>query len=249
MARGRETTGDFARDVQRLTDPDERLQRGVELVVELVDGCDHAGVTIVSRNGVTTAAASDDLVLRGDELQYGLGEGPCLDAVRAQRTVISQDLTVDHRWPRWAPQVVSTLGVRAMMSLLLYTQQDSLGALNLYGHRQEAWDDDDISVAHSLAGHLAVAVADAREIQHRGRAMVNRTTIGQAEGILMERYKITGDEAFERLRRVSQDSNRKLASVAEELVLTGRLPQPAASRAASAEGSRTGDPGGEQRRP
>jgi GAF domain-containing protein len=127
MARGRETTGDFARDVQRLTDPDERLQRGVELVVELVDGCDHAGVTIVSRNGVTTAAASDDLVLRGDELQYGLGEGPCLDAVRAQRTVISQDLTVDHRWPRWAPQVVSTLGVRAMMSLLLYTQQDSLG--------------------------------------------------------------------------------------------------------------------------
>ena len=224
MARGRETTGDFARDVQQLADPHERLQRGVELVVELVDGCDHAGVTIVNHNGVTTAAASDDLVLRGDELQYGLGEGPCLDAVRAQRTVISQDLTADSRWRRWAPQVVSDLDVRAMMSLLLYTQHDSLGALNLYGHHPEAWNDDGISIAHSLAGHLAVAVADAREIHNRGRAMVNRTVIGQAEGILMERFKVTADQAFDQLRRVSQHHNRKLVSVAEELVRTGQLP-------------------------
>jgi GAF domain-containing protein len=217
--------GDFARIVQRAGGHEERLQRGVELVVELVDGCDHAGVTVASAQKVSTAAASDDLVRRGDAWQYELREGPCLDTVRQQHTVICQNLTSDGRWSNWSPRVVD-LGIHAMMSLLLYTEQDNFGALNLYSEQINPWDHDRVAVAHALAGYLATAVADAREIEGRTRAMTSRTVIGQAQGILMERYNLDADRAFDYLRRMSQHSNRKLITVASELATTRRLPEP-----------------------
>lgn len=217
-------TGEFARFLHGAEGAGARLQRGVELVVELIDGCDHAGVTVASRAGVWSAAATDDVVRDGDALQYELGEGPCLDTVRFEHTVISHDLITDRRWPRWASRIVAGFGVHAMMSLLLYTEQDTLGALNLYADQAEVWDADGIAIGHALADQLAVAVADAREIENRGRAMAGRTTIGQAQGILMERYGIDAERAFDYLRRISQDSNRKLFAVAEEVVRTRRLP-------------------------
>ena len=93
---------DFARSIHTEDDPQQRLQRGVELVVDLVDGCDHAGVTIAEHNRLSTPAASDDVVRRGDTLQYELGEGPCLDSIRLEHTVISADLAEEARWPRWS---------------------------------------------------------------------------------------------------------------------------------------------------
>ena len=217
-------TGAFALGVHDAQGPAQRLQTGVELVTQLVDSCDHAGATIASRRKMSTAAASDDLARRGDALQHELDEGPCLDVVRESRTVISQDLSRDRRWPGWAPRVVAELGVHSMMSLLLCTQDDTFGALNLYGDRSGAWGVDDIAVAHALAEHLAVAVADAWEIDHLGHAMTNRSLIGQAEGIVMERFKITADQARAYLRQISQDRNRKLVAVADVIVRTGQLP-------------------------
>lgn len=219
-------TGEFARFLHGAEGAEARLQRGVELVVELVDGCDHAGVTVASKAGVWSAAATDDVVRDGDALQYALGEGPCLDTVRFDHTVLSHDLVTDRRWPRWAPRIVADFGVHAMMSLLLYTEQDTLGALNLYADQTGAWDGDAIVIGHALADQLAVAVADAREIENRGRAMAGRTVIGQAQGILMERYGINAERAFDYLRRVSQDTNRKLVAVADEVVRTRVLPEP-----------------------
>lgn len=219
-------TGEFARFLHGSEGAEARLQRGVELVVELVDGCDHAGVTVASKAGVWSAAATDDVVRDGDALQYALGEGPCLDTVRFDHTVLSHDLVTDRRWPRWAPRIVADFGVHAMMSLLLYTEQDTLGALNLYADQTGAWDGDAIVIGHALADQLAVAVADAREIENRGRAMAGRTVIGQAQGILMERYGINAERAFDYLRRVSQDTNRKLVAVADEVVRTRVLPEP-----------------------
>lgn len=217
-------TGEFARFLHGADGAAARLQRGVDLVVELVDGCDHAGVTVAAKAGVWTAAATDDVVRDGDTLQYSLSEGPCLDTVRFEHTVISHDLISDRRWPTWAPRVVADLGVHAMMSLLLYVEQDTLGALNLYADQLGAWDSDAIAISHALADQLAVAVDDAREIENRRRAMIGRTTIGQAQGILMERYGIDAERAFDYLRRVSQDTNRKLIAVAEEVVSTRQLP-------------------------
>lgn len=215
---------EFARDLHEAATPQERLQRGVELIAGQVDGCDSAGVSVVTSGQVSTPAATNDVARRGDALQYELGEGPCLDSVRRQSTVISDDIAADGRWPRWAPRAAQDLGVGSMMCLLLYTHDRSYGALNLYSTEAGGWAPDDVVLAHVLAEQLAVAFEDAVQIEHRGRAMASRTVIGQAQGILMERFGVTADQAFAYLRRSSQDSNRKLVAVAVELVDTRRLP-------------------------
>ncbi|MCC6494872.1 MAG: GAF and ANTAR domain-containing protein [Propionibacteriaceae bacterium] len=224
-----EESGEFARNVAEGQGETERLNLGVALVVELVDGCDHAGITRVSREGAETVAASSDKARLCDQLQYDLGEGPCLDTVRTHQTVVSNSLGSDPRWPRWGPAVARLYGVGSLLSLLLYTHGDSYGALNLYAERPGAYCSDDLVVAQSLAAHLAVALAGGREIDHRAVAMVNRTVIGQAEGILMERFKITADQAFELLRDSSVKTNNRLIQVAEELTRTGQWSTPPAA--------------------
>jgi len=213
----------FARHLQALPTPWDRLRRGTELAVELVDGCDHAGVTLASTVAAESTAATDDLVRRGDALQHELSEGPCLEAVRRQRTVISPDLSTDRRWPVWAPRVHAELGVRAMMAVVLHTERDTLGALNLYADRVGPWTPASVAVAHALAEQLASALADAREIEHRERAIRSRTVIGQAQGILMERLGMDVEQAFAHLRGVSQAQHLKLLVVAEDLVATRQI--------------------------
>jgi len=214
-------TASFARELSTSASEPQQLELAVATVVALVDGCDHAGVTMVTRDGLETMSATSERVRHSDHLQYELGEGPCLDTVQTHMTVISSEIASDPRWPRWGPVVTQRYGFGSLLSLLLYTGHDSYGALNLYSGRPNAYTSEDILVAHSLAAHLAVAVAAAREIDHRGIAMVSRLVIGQAEGILMERYKITAEQAFDLLRHMSEDSNRKLILVAEEVVATG----------------------------
>ena len=169
------------------------------------------------------------MVRRGDALQYQLGEGPCLDAVRSQDTVISPNLREEARWPEWTPRA-SVLGIKAMMSLWLYTSvnpygADSYGALNLYSDSIDPFGPNEYAIAHALAAQISVTLAAHREIRGRGVAMTSRTIIGQAEGILMERLGIDADQAFAYLRRVSQSENRKLIMICSEIVETRRLPQ------------------------
>lgn len=216
-------TAEFARQLQEQRTPDERLDLGVAIVVDLVDGCDHAGVTVGQGEALDSAASSNDLVLWSNRWQQEFGEGPCADVVRLRRTVISNDLGHDRRWRRWAPRMVDA-GVNAMMCLLLYTERESFGALNLYARGVDPWDADALVVADALAGHLAASIADAREIENRGRAMASRTMIGQAQGILMERYRVGAPTAFDVLRRISQHTNRKLTDVASEIVDTRHVP-------------------------
>ena len=217
-------SGGFARELASTSGPTERLSVGIGIVAEIVSGCDHIGITQVTKNGLATAAASDDVVRLGDRWQYELQEGPCVDTVRRHETVLSLDLTHERRWPRWAPRVVEQLGIGSMLSLLLYTHDRSYGALNLYADRVDAFTADDLAVAHSLAAHLAVAVAAEEQIAHLGVAVTSRTIIGQAEGILMERLQVDADQAFAYLRRISQQTNRKLIAVATDLVRTRQLP-------------------------
>ncbi len=216
-----EAAATFARSLSRTASEPQQLKLAVTVVVEMVEGCDHAGVTMVTSEGLETMAATSELVTSGDQLQYELGEGPCVDTVKTHTTVISPDIASDPRWPRWGPAIARRYGIGSMLSLLLYTGEDSYGALNLYSERPNGYDSEDILIAHSLAAHLAVAVAAARESEHRGLAMVSRLVIGQAEGIIMERYKLTAEQAFDLLRHLSENSNRKLFLVAEELVATG----------------------------
>jgi transcriptional regulator with GAF, ATPase, and Fis domain len=216
---------DAARSLQAESSPQQTLERCVTLATELVDGCDYAAVSIVHRKApIETPAASDPLVLRGDELQYELQEGPCLDAIWNQETVHSPNLAKEKRWPRWGPQVVKELGIASMLSFQLYTTKDTLGALNMYSTRVNAFDDDDFSAGVVLAAQGAVALAQSRQNAQLHSATLTRTLIGQAEGILMERFNITADQAFAVLRRVSQSRNVKLHQVAGELVVTRETP-------------------------
>jgi hypothetical protein len=166
---------------------------------------------------------------RGDTLQYQLHEGPCLDVVRWYGTVISPNLSEEARWPEWTPRAVSVLGIKAMMSLWLYTSvnrdgTDSCGAFDLYSDSIDPFGPNEYAIAQALAAQTSVALAAHREIHGRGVAMTSRTIIGQAEGILM-RLGIDADQAFAYLRRVSQSENRKLIMICGEIVKTRRLPQ------------------------
>jgi GAF domain-containing protein len=207
-------------------DVEHTLVKSVHLAVDLFDGCDACGVTMVRRGaGLETPVSTGDMVVRGDALQYELGEGPCMDAVWTQEVVISHDLAEEERWPSWAPRVVAELGARSMMCIQLFTDTHTVGAMNMYARKPHAFDGvDDRAEAQALAAHIAVALAAAQEIEHLNTALVSRTLIGQAEGILMERFGIDGDRAFEVLRRVSSRTNTKLHQVASELVDTRKVP-------------------------
>lgn len=216
---------DVPRDLHQSLDPAERMQAGVDLAVALIPACDHAGITLVSGKDIRSGATSDGLVTRADQIQHDLAQGPCVDAARWEnRSLYVSDLATETRWPQWTVQVRQELGVGSLLSMLLFTHERSYGAMNLYADHPDAFTGDDFAIAENLAAHLAVAVSDSTEIQHRGTGMINRTVIGQAEGILMERFTIGSTEAFAFLRRTSQDTNRKLLHIAEDLVRTRHLP-------------------------
>lgn len=216
--------GHASRLLEEQPQEDARLRLGVQLATERVSGCDHASVTLVDRQDVRTAAANSRVGEHGDRLQYECGEGPCLEAARVPSPVLSQDLRLEDRWPRWSPRVVAEVGVRSVLSLPLYTSRRSFGSLNLYAHEAGCYHGGDVAVAEDVAAQLAVALAAGREIEQRSTAMSSRTVIGQAQGLLMERFALEPDQAFGYLRQVSQHQNRKLVDVASELVRTRVLP-------------------------
>jgi GAF domain-containing protein len=214
----------LARALAAAPDEDTRLEVAVAAAVDLVARCDHAGITVNAQGRLVTLAGTDDVVRRADELQTEAGEGPCLDVRRDQNTLVSPALDVERRWPAWAPRVHSELGVDSMMSLLVHTDEHSFGALSLYCREGCRFDADDVAVAQALAGHLSVVMAAEKEIDHLGLALHNRNVIGQAQGVLMERFDMTADQAFDYLRRISSNTNVKLAHVAAEIARTRRLP-------------------------
>ena len=205
------------------------LQRIVTLAEETIDGCDGAGVFVVRDGAVATAAASSPLTDSLDRLQIEANEGPCLDASARGATFYAQDLADDERWPTFGPQAVAA-GVRCVLSYALSVEQPS--ALNLYAHLPAAFGATDRAQGQLFATLARLAlesaeerVADVQRVSNLTDALRTREVIGQAQGILMERERITADQAFEVLRRASQRMNVKLRSVAESLVETGESPE------------------------
>ncbi len=214
---------DAARGMQKQLDPQQVLDRVVSLAVAIVPGADEATITMVrARRHVYSAAATGDLAAWFDVLQNETGQGPCLDAMWQQQTVRVDDLAADPRWPVLGPRA-GERGVGSMLCLQLFVHEDTLGALDLVAHEKSAFTDESEHIGLLLASHAAIAVADAQKLEHAAIALANRDIIGQAKGILMERFKITADQAFDVLAKVSQDANRKLHAVAEDLARTGTL--------------------------
>jgi GAF domain-containing protein len=216
----------LARALRSAPDEDARLRLAVGAAVDLVARCDHAGVTINEKGGLLTRVSSDGFVRRANELQHELGEGPCLSVRKDQDTLVVVDLATERRWPDWAPKVHREFGASSMMSLLVFTDDDSYGALSLYAVDGHQFDVDDVAVAQTLAGHLAISMSAEREIHQLGMAIISRLVIGRAEGILMERLDVSADQAFDYLRRISSQTNRKLVTVASDIARTRMLPSP-----------------------
>jgi GAF domain-containing protein len=201
------------------------MDTAVRLAVDLVEGCHEAGISLVySDKRIDTPAATSDAARRVDELQYEFDCGPCLDAIREEEVVHSTDLTQDERWADWGQRTAEETGVRSMLCFRLFTDENTVGALNLYSREPDGFSAEDLDHGLALSAHAAVAVAAAMEIDHLRISRNTRTVIGQAQGILMERYDIDGNRAFDFLARVSSTSNTKLGLVARELVETRRVP-------------------------
>jgi len=215
---------DAARSMQEKTSTQQMLDEAVEIAIEIIEGCDLAGMSIVNPRGVDTPAGSGDALKRLDSLQFELREGPCFDALHVQEVVVCRDLATDARWPTWGPRVAKEIGVRSIVSYRLFTAADTLGAMNLYSLRTDAFDTEDLYNGVALAAHVAVALAEAQNVTHLETAISVRTGIGRAEGILMERFDLSPAQAFAVLRRASQHQNIKLNQVAEELTRTRETP-------------------------
>lgn len=214
---------ELARSLQDEGSLEDTLQAIVEAAVDTVPGATYAGISMIeARREVRTPAATDDLVRRVDRAQYETGEGPCLDALYEQRTVRLTDMTTEDRWPEFTRRA-SELGIRSMLAIQLYVEQDNLGALNLESRDVDAFDDESEQVGLLFAAHAGVAIAGAQKQQQLQHAMSVRDLIGQAKGILIERHRVTGDQAFRLLVHASQNTNTKLTDVARYLVETGEL--------------------------
>lgn len=213
----------FARSLQQQPDPDATLDEVVRAAVELIPGCDEASISVViGRRKAYSQAASGDLPRAVDELQDTLGEGPCLDAAYEHESVRVPDMATETRWPKFTAAALEA-GAAGMLSFQLYVEADDLGALNLYSRTAGAFNDESEHVGLMLAAHAAIAFSASRKQTGLTLTVATRQLIGMAQGILIERHKLTPDQAFGLLVRVSQHSNSKLRDIADRLVQTGRL--------------------------
>ena len=182
---------------------------------------DLVGISTIHRDGtVQTRAASDDVVWQLDALQYELGEGPCLDAIRDETgpsSFIVEYAAQERRWPAFIPWAVQ-IGLKAQLGIQLYDEAEALGFLNLYSTTSETFDAESYHLADLFATHAALAMGRARREKQLNEGMASRKLIGKAIGITMEHYGIDEERAFELLIRARSSSNIKLRLIAEEVV-------------------------------
>jgi hypothetical protein len=198
-------------------DYDATLRSITAAAVEVLPDVDYASITVKhSDDSIDTVAPTDQIVLDIDAAQYRLKEGPCYEAAVETAHVISTDMAADERFPEYGPYVLSK-GIQAQAGLRLFDAPASQGALNLYSRRLGAFEDFS-TLAALFAHQAAVAIGYAREVADLNDALRTRTTIGQAVGIIMERYALPDERAFAFLTRLSQHQNVKLRVIAAEIV-------------------------------
>jgi GAF domain-containing protein len=187
---------------------------------------DEAGVLLIHARGrIEVVASTSPEVTRAHLLQVEFDEGPCLAASEIPTMIFRvDDTTTDMRWPRWSAKVAD-MGFRSILAAPLATMTRRYGSLNMYARRPNAFDEGDEEIAMILARHASVALATSHKIEGLQNAVAARNSVGIAIGVLMARYDIESDRAFEVLRRYSQDHNVKLRTVAELVAAERGLPR------------------------
>jgi ANTAR domain/GAF domain len=213
---------EVAENLDETASSDEVLHRITKAAVDTIPGVEFASVTVRYRDGhLETFAPTDAITLRADRLQYELREGPCYDAASSEEAASSTDIATDSRWPTYGP-AAAALGLRSQLAVRFYEDAKSRGALNLYSP-VEGLLTDQLPLARLFARHAAVAMGHTSTVAGLHQALASRKVIGQAIGMVMERYSIDEERAFEFLMRVSQTGNIKLRDVAAEAVRQGNL--------------------------
>ncbi|HEY6745814.1 MAG TPA: GAF and ANTAR domain-containing protein [Mycobacteriales bacterium] len=182
-----------------------------------------AGISLEARRGLLeTRSATDELPARVAEVQSDTGEGPCLESIQRRAPVRMDDSAAEQRWSAFTGRIADE-PFASMLSVPLLVGGEAIGSLSLYSGEPGVFDADAEEMGFVLAQHAAVAIAGAREEEGLLQALDHRDLIGQAKGILMERHKVTADEAFRLLVRASQTLNVKLRELAAELAATGGI--------------------------
>lgn len=200
------------------------LTRVAEYAVRAIPNAAGAGLTLIEAGLADTIVASAPFVAEVDAIQYGIEEGPCITAAREGRTLRSGSLGTDPQWPRFGPRV-DRLGVHSALSLPLLIGDEVVGAMNIYAHAPNAFDERAAAIGELFAVPAAIAVQNAQVLAQTKRlaiqlqsALMTRAVIDQAIGIIRSRTGGDQDEAFARLRRMSQGANTKLSAIAQRLV-------------------------------
>ncbi|MDT5145704.1 MAG: hypothetical protein QOC58_349 [Mycobacterium sp.] len=215
--------GDIAHLVQLLqrevTDGDALLSELTQNAVKVVPGASHAGITVADRGGnVHTASSTGPYPVLIDKFQQKHREGPCLSAAWHQHMIQIDDLTLDDRWRAFSRDTVEQTPIRSIMSFQLFADHKKMVALNFYAEQPAIFDDDAVEAGLILATHAALAWKLVRREEQFRSALGSRDIIGQAKGMLMERFKIDAVQAFDLLKRLSQNSNTPVAAVARQVV-------------------------------
>lgn len=192
--------------------------------VRAIPGADGAGLTLIESDRPNTIVKSESFVQEIDDIQYSLGEGPCISAAAVGTTMRSGSLGDDARWPRFGPSAHRS-GVHSVLSLPLVVPGAVIGAMNVYAHADDAFDDRAQQLGELFAGPAAVAVQNAQVLAQTQRlaaalrsALTNRAVIDQATGIVMSRTGATAEEALARISELGRDENRRLTDVAAAIV-------------------------------
>ena len=223
------TLGDIMGQVARALrhehgDVEATLQMITSAAVREVPGAEDGGISyVVAGKKVESRAWTGELAHDADRLQNRVREGPCLDAISTGQIVRIDDMAIEARWPRFAAGALG-LGVGSCLCFQLFIERDRLGALNLYSRSPWAFGAESEDIGRVFASHAAVALSGAQTEDNLRKAMTSRDVLGQAKGILMERYRLTSDQAFHTLARASMQANRKIIDLAEELCETGNMP-------------------------
>lgn len=207
-----------ARMFSSAPDQESQLDSIVRSAAQMLPDIDHVGISLALRDGtIETPASSDEFAAKLDQIQADVGEGPCVFAAEAETIVRVEPARHEQRWPSFINLAVP-LGLRSSLSVRMLSDDDTMGALNLYSTSSDTICLETTHLADLFAAQAAVALGWMRREDELTTAMESRRTIGMALGIIMQRFDVDDARAFRYLTRVSNDHNTKLRDVAAQVV-------------------------------
>ncbi|VEG39120.1 Response regulator receiver and ANTAR domain protein [Mycolicibacterium flavescens] len=207
-------------------DVDNLVDEVTATAVRILPNVHHAGISLVEPKSrrVRSVAATGPVPKDLDTLQEELQQGPCVDAVHEHMTVRIKDFQTEDRWVEFIGRALEATPVRSSLSIQLYTHDSEIGALNLYSERARTFTPHLEDLALAVAAHAAIGLATARRDDQFQTALASRDIIGQAKGMIMERFAVDAPAAFNLLVKLSQEKNTPLQLIAVRLVDTVHRP-------------------------